>query len=235
MQRNEDNSIGTYLRSKLNQTGMSMRKLAQESGVDPSTISRIITGNQRPRPDHLVKIAPVLKLTLLELWQAAGYIKDEHLKGEPGDRSQTTLHSYGANKEKVLQSKIVFNSCTLPSIEGLDPEHIIAELDKYRIYAQTAEGQETITQNFNKKLDQIKGVGPFINKLQTMYTLYLDEETGLEMKHIIGSALLYFILPTDIIPDYLFPIGYIDDAMATDLIWHQIQGLLAKKNSPNIN
>ncbi|MFB8735547.1 YkvA family protein [Bacillus sp. SL00103] len=26
-----------------------------------------------------------------------------------------------------------------------------------------------------------------------------------------GGALLYFIMPVDLIPDYIFPIGYIDD------------------------
>ena len=33
-------------------------------------------------------------------------------------------------------------------------------------------------------------------------------------RSIIGSALLYFILSTDIIPDYVFPFGYLDDTIA---------------------
>ncbi|MEH7609111.1 DUF1232 domain-containing protein [Priestia megaterium] len=33
---------------------------------------------------------------------------------------------------------------------------------------------------------------------------------------------MYFILPTDIIPDYVFPIGYLDDAIAVQLVMNQL-------------
>lgn len=228
MPAKEDNFFGIYLRTKLEQAGMSMRKLAQTCGVDPSTISRIIKGSQKPRPEHLVRIAPVLKLTVLELWQAAGYIQNEQLPEEPAERMTTSPCSFDTVKVSVSQTGVNFDAYTLSHIEGLNPARIRDELEKYRIYAQTTEGQETIMQNFSKKLDQIKGAGPFINKLQVMYKLYLSEETDQEIKYIIGSVLLYFISPIDIIPDYLAPIGYLDDAMATDLVWLEIQDLLAK-------
>jgi len=38
--------------------------------------------------------------------------------------------------------------------------------------------------------------------------IYLSEEQA-----VLGSGLLYFISAVDIIPDYLFPIGYVDDAI----------------------
>lgn len=228
MQAKKHNFFGTYLRSKLEQAGVSMRKLAQECGVDPSTISRIISGNQKPRPEHLVKIAAVLKLPALELWQAAGYIKTERPPEEHNEKVITSYYSSGIVKGSVSPAEINFAAYALPPIEGIDPARIRDELEKCRIYAQTTEGQETIMQSFSKKLDQLQGAGPFINKLQAMYKLYLDEETPPEIKYIIGSVLLYFILPIDIIPDYLVPIGYWDDAMATDLVWPQIQALLAK-------
>ncbi len=34
----------------------------------------------------------------------------------------------------------------------------------------------------------------------------------MEERCILGSVLLYFVLATDVIPDYVFPIGYLDDA-----------------------
>jgi uncharacterized membrane protein YkvA (DUF1232 family) len=42
----------------------------------------------------------------------------------------------------------------------------------------------------------------------------------------MGSALLYFILPVDVIPDYIFPIGYLDDAIAVQLVlgWLPLKG-----------
>ncbi|VBB09741.1 Hypothetical protein LUCI_5039 [Lucifera butyrica] len=216
MQEKATISFGTYLHNKLERIGMSIRKLAHECQYDPATISRLANGKQKPRPEHLVKIAQVLQIPVIELWQAAGYIKEEE------ETAKTEFKQRGLN----------FDACTLPLVEGLEPVHILAELAKYRLYAQTAEGQEIILQNFVKKLEQVSGVGPFINKLQTLYRLYQDEATDPEQKYIIGSLLLYFILPTDVIPDYLFPIGYLDDAMATDIVWQQIQDCLAKKVSP---
>jgi uncharacterized membrane protein YkvA (DUF1232 family) len=35
---------------------------------------------------------------------------------------------------------------------------------------------------------------------------------------LLGGVLLYFILPVDVIPDYIFPIGYLDDAMAVQIV-----------------
>jgi uncharacterized membrane protein YkvA (DUF1232 family)/plasmid maintenance system antidote protein VapI len=221
----EEITFGMYLRDKIEQVGLSIRKLAHECAVDPATISRLISGKQKPRPEHLMKIAHVLNLNVTELWQAAGYMNNESLLTEPSPQPIPHHASYKRKELVSLQSEMTFDSYTLPPIEGLDPARIQAELDKYQLYAQTNEGQAIILQEFDKKLDQIKSVGPFINKLQALYKLYLDVNTDQEKKHIIGGLLLYFILPTDIIPDYLFPIGYLDDAMATDIIWEQIQEL----------
>lgn len=218
----DENSFGIYLRSKLE--GISIRKLAHECGVDPATISRLINGKQKPLPIHLEKIAHVLHLPAIELWQAAGYIKDEQENQTDGLKI-FHQHSCPNKLATSLQPEVNFESCTLPTMEGLDPARVKAELEKYYLYAQTDEGREIILLNFNKKIDQIKGVGPFITKLQALYQLYLEEKTDQKQKHIIGGLLLYFILPNDIIPDYLFPIGYLDDAMATEIIWRQIQGL----------
>lgn len=225
MQEKVNISFGAYLHSEIKKRGLSIRKLAHECQYDPATISRLVNGKQKPRPEHLVRIAQALQIPIIELWQAAGYIGDERLQEEPNDKLITSYPSLGTVKEGVSPSGMNFEACTLPSIEGLDPARIIAELDKYRLYAQTTEGQEIILQGFNKKLDQIKGVGPFIDKLQALHKIYLDEQTEQQQKNVIGSLLLYFILPTDIIPDYLFPIGYLDDAIATDIVWQQIQGL----------
>lgn len=218
MQEKENNSFGIYLRNKLEQVSMSIRKLAQECGYDPATISRLINGKQTPRQDHLVKIAQVLRVPVIELWQAAS--------GQLIDQSVTSQHHFQTTKKIISQqTETDLGFYSLPSMETIDTSRIIAELEKYRLYAQTDEGQGLILQNFDKKVGQL-GIGPFIDKLKNMYQLYLDENTALEQKHIIGSVLLYFILPTDIIPDYLFPTGYLDDAMAIDIVWKHLQSLL---------
>jgi uncharacterized membrane protein YkvA (DUF1232 family) len=51
-----------------------------------------------------------------------------------------------------------------------------------------------------------------------MYNQFLSDDVSEETRPIIGSVLLYFILSIDIIPDYVFPIGYIDDITALKLV-----------------
>lgn len=60
----------------------------------------------------------------------------------------------------------------------------------------------------------VAGLGPFIDDLNQLYELYCLCDASSPKKAVLGSALLYFILATDIIPDYVFPIGYLDDAIA---------------------
>ena len=209
-----DNPFGIYLRDRLEQKNLSIRRLAHECGFDPATISRLVNGKQKPRPDHLARIARILQIPVIELWQAAGFIEHEPLPEGPS-----------AQEIAVQENKADLGFYSLQPLESLDISRITTELEKYRLYAQTDEGHGLILQEFDRKLNQIKGIGPFIEKLRNMYKLYQDDKTTLEQKHIIGSVLLYFILPTDIIPDYLFPTGYLDDAVAVDIIWRQIQAL----------
>jgi uncharacterized membrane protein YkvA (DUF1232 family) len=79
-----------------------------------------------------------------------------------------------------------------------------------------------ICNNFQTKIEQVGSVGTFIDQLKQMYLEYCDEKTSAAKRSILGSALLYFILPTDIIPDYVFPIGYLDDAIAVQLVMNQL-------------
>lgn len=217
MEAGKGESLGAYLRGELKKACMSLRELARESGLDPSTVSRLMSGKQRPRPEHLVSIARILGLNVVELWQAAGYIGD----GKAGPTTYAAVDGLTAPKPAANADAFI-----LPSMEGFGVERIQAELEKYQVYGQTEEGREMILRDFEKKVVQVNGAGPFIRKLKALHRLYLDEKTDPEQKRIIAGVLLYFIIPTDIIPDYLFPIGYLDDAMAIDLVWQQVRCLV---------
>ncbi|MBB6676345.1 DUF1232 domain-containing protein [Cohnella lubricantis] len=97
-------------------------------------------------------------------------------------------------------------------------EHVRKELSKYELYALTDEGERTIRDSFRSKIESVGGAGPFIEQLRSLYELFGGESTSAEKRAIAGSALLYFILSTDIIPDYAFPFGYLDDAIAVQLV-----------------
>ena len=44
-----------------------------------------------------------------------------------------------------------------------------------------------------------------------LYYVFIDKKTPTKAKVIIASALGYFILPTDLIPDFIVGVGYADD------------------------
>lgn len=60
----------------------------------------------------------------------------------------------------------------------------------------------------------------------------MDESTPAEDRAILGSALLYYILATDVIPDYMFPIGYLDDAIAVQIALNRLKKVKALKKRP---
>ena len=49
-------------------------------------------------------------------------------------------------------------------------------------------------------------------------------------KGLVGAALLYFVLPTDIVPDFLPGIGYIDDALILTTLWNLIRSEIDSYN-----
>lgn len=95
-------------------------------------------------------------------------------------------------------------------------------LVNYKQYAQTEEGRKSIIGNFEAKLQKVDGIGPFIGHLKQMYEKFRHEKCTFVESALMGSALFYFILPVDVIPDYLFPISYLDDAVAVSIVLNQL-------------
>jgi uncharacterized membrane protein YkvA (DUF1232 family) len=53
---------------------------------------------------------------------------------------------------------------------------------------------------------------PFIDELLAAYYCAVDPKTPLQAKAVLFGALAYFILPFDVIPDFIAGFGYTDDA-----------------------
>ncbi|MFS2170127.1 DUF1232 domain-containing protein [Priestia megaterium] len=205
-----DQSLGLLLRSLLKENALSMRKLSSLTGIDTATISRIINGKQQANLRHLKEFAHYLNTPLEALIDPAGAASNT-----PENEVETGIH-YSIDKiQEILKSfNIVDTNFTI--------ERVKQELTKYEQYAQTDEGHSMILDNFQSKIEQVGSVGTFIDQLKQMYLEYCNEETSAAKRSTLGSALLYFILPTDIIPDYVFPIGYLDDAIAVQLVMNQL-------------
>lgn len=109
-------------------------------------------------------------------------------------------------------------------MEGVWEEN--KELDKYEQFARTNEGKKIIYDNFESKILSTNGVGIIIDKLNYLYKLFCSDDIDSNKHAVIGSGLLYFILATDVIPDYLFPIGYLDDAIAINMVTKHISEII---------
>ncbi|KLU59538.1 HTH-type transcriptional repressor RghR [Peptococcaceae bacterium CEB3] len=202
--------LGSLLKALLKEKSLSMRKLSQLSGIETATISRIVNGKQQARPKHLQQFAQVLSVPVERLFEAAGYgIKAQ--KKDPYSDFRTSLE---AIQEVLLASKLFDEEYTRERVEQ--------RLADYEHYARTEEGQRIILEDFQEKIKQVGGLGPFIDDLNQLYALYLQTDVTSPKRAVLGSALLYFILATDIIPDYVFPIGYLDDAIAIKLVLQKL-------------
>ena len=75
--------------------------------------------------------------------------------------------------------------------------------------------EEIATEGFRQKLwrtarRSAKQV-PFLDEVLSAYYCAKDGATPLRTKAVIGGALAYFVLPADMIPDFVLGFGFTDD------------------------
>ena len=76
------------------------------------------------------------------------------------------------------------------------------------------ESQEYVEKGIWGKIKETIGKVPFVPDAIAMYYCALDSKTPIPARAIAFSALAYFILPIDAIPDIIAIAGYTDDAGA---------------------
>lgn len=73
-------SFGEYLKQIRLEKSISQRELAEKSGISNAEISRLESGErQKPSPDALKAIAPILGVTYEDLMDKAGYLSNKML------------------------------------------------------------------------------------------------------------------------------------------------------------
>ncbi len=197
--------LSLLLRELLKERSLSMRKLSELTKIDTATISRIINGKRKANPEHLQKIADCLGVPIADLFIAAGYPIDQKQGQQYSD-----IHSSIDMIQSVLESSELYNKTfTINSVEQ--------QLANYQHYSQTEEGKEIVLNGFEKKLMKVGSVGPFISQLKGMFERFRSRNGTPADLAIMGGVLIYFIISVDVIPDYTFPVGYLDDAIAVKL------------------
>lgn len=199
--QSENDQLGVLLKRLLEKESLSMRKLSERTAIDTATISRIINGKRNATLEHLHQFSLHLNISMNKLLEAAGYpISEEKVESELSEHIENIQHSLE------------------PSIADLSKENIERKLKEYATFVQTSDGEEEILSGFEQKIKKVDSVGPFIKNLKGFFEKFRLKRASSAELILMGSVLLYFIVPVDVIPDYIFPIGYIDDALAVQMI-----------------
>ena len=72
--------------------------------------------------------------------------------------------------------------------------------------------ERLVRRNFWRKCKRVAARLPFAEDLIAAYYCAFDRSTPLHVKAALVATLAYFVLPTDLIPDFLPGLGYADDA-----------------------
>ncbi len=84
-------------------------------------------------------------------------------------------------------------------LEAVDPE----------AYARD---REQVESGFWDKVRKTLGRVPFLEDAVAAYYCAIDPTTPFQVKAILLGALAYFVVPTDMVPDFIAVLGYTDDA-----------------------
>ncbi len=75
-----------------------------------------------------------------------------------------------------------------------------------------ARDQARVERGFWKKVRRTLGRVPFLEEAVAAYFCTRDPATPLQVKAVLIGALAYFVIPTDLIPDFIAAMGFVDDA-----------------------
>ena len=76
----------------------------------------------------------------------------------------------------------------------------------------SARDRSTVTRGFWAKVRRTAGKVPFLPEAVAAYYCATDATTPFYVKAVLLAALAYFVVPTDMIPDFIAGLGYADDA-----------------------
>jgi len=80
---------------------------------------------------------------------------------------------------------------------------------------------EEILDALPRKLNETSGKIPFAEQILAIFYAVKDPKTPIKAKTMLAAALAYFIVPTDLIPDFVIGFGFTDDfAVLTMVLRH---------------
>jgi uncharacterized membrane protein YkvA (DUF1232 family) len=85
------------------------------------------------------------------------------------------------------------------------------ESEEARLPMVITRNEDTVRQGFWPKLKRNLAHLPFAEDLVAAWYCAFDRNTPLRARGILLAALAYFVMPIDVIPDFLLGLGFTDD------------------------
>lgn len=79
-----------------------------------------------------------------------------------------------------------------------------------------------LRERFVDKAKRTLGRVPFLEEASAAYYCALDPKTPRHVKAVLIGALAYFIMPVDMVPDFLAVFGFTDDAAVFWAAWRTV-------------
>jgi|GEM_PF-1621828 len=96
--------------------------------------------------------------------------------------------------------------------------------------AKNPDALKKIISEFPGKLTESSGKITFATQATAMYYALRDPKTPLKVRALIGAALAYFIMPFDLIPDWIVGIGFTDDLAVVMMVLRKLAGSITEEH-----
>lgn len=203
---NDQEQLRSYLKREVAIRKVSLRELDRLTGINHATLSKIMNGKRKINLDHLHRLSEGLDISVNELLS----VLQNH------DRTDEDLIENLEAVQKLVKT-------THPEIDTVTLTQIYAAAEKYANESMTPQGKREISEELRIKLRQSSTAGSFMKNIQKMYNNFITMNGTPKDIALMGGALLYFIVTTDLIPDYLLPVGLLDDALIVQAISQRME------------
>jgi uncharacterized membrane protein YkvA (DUF1232 family) len=114
-----------------------------------------------------------------------------------------------------------------PDVSGFDPR---TALDPSRALVPSVVrlNEQRVARGFWPKIRRAVARVPFASEALAVWYCARDDQTPAAAKGMMFAALAYFVLPTDVIPDFIAGLGYTDDAA----VFAALLGLVGRNLKP---
>lgn len=88
----------------------------------------------------------------------------------------------------------------------------IIDIEVANLPAVIEKNERLVRVSFWRKMRRVAGRIPFADDVVAAYFCATDPNTPARVRAVLLAALAYFVIPTDLIPDFITGLGFTDDA-----------------------